>query len=374
MAAESDRSRYFVEAAAKTLDILESFADNSEQLSITEVARRAKLPYTSAFRFLHTLERRGYVMRAEGKKRFVLAPSRKRARVGYAALGKIAFATEVTRSVLAAARRFGVALFAVDNEDNPTKALSNADQLLAEGIDVFIEFQRNEAVSHLIATRCHNANVPVIAINFPQPGAYYFGPDSYKTGLLAGEYLLQFARKHWPKQPATCLILPSKGLGSTQNTRKVALLETLRHSSRGSAPPHIHVTAPGVTAQEGNSLTRKFLGTMKKQPSRLLVAAFSDSLAIGAERALREAGLQERSVIIGQGGTADVRRHILRGGPLKASVAYFPESYGERVLKLASKICEGEHPPLVSYTDHVVLTSSNIADFYAQSDEPTTQA
>ena len=84
-----EKHRYFIGAAAKTLDVLESFADNAEQLSITEIARRAELSYTSAFRLLYTLERRGYVMRLPGKKRYLLAPSRKRFRVGYAALGKI---------------------------------------------------------------------------------------------------------------------------------------------------------------------------------------------------------------------------------------------------------------------------------------------
>jgi len=38
-----DRRRYFIGAAAKTLDVLESFTDNAEQLSITEIAKRAEL-------------------------------------------------------------------------------------------------------------------------------------------------------------------------------------------------------------------------------------------------------------------------------------------------------------------------------------------
>jgi len=55
-------------------------------------------------------------------------------------------------------------------------------------------------------------------------------------------------------------------------------------------------------------------------------------------------------------------------------VAYFPESYGMRLLKLAIKLCEGEHPPLVTHTDHAVLTMENMADFYPQKDEPAMRA
>lgn len=365
MAGEAnDKHRYFVEAAAKTLDVLETFSDNSEQLSITEIARRAKLPYTSAFRFLYTLEKRGYVMRLPGKRRYLLAPSRKRFRVGYAALGKIPMSGEVTRSMHAAARRFGLALLVADNEDSPSKALSNADQFFAEGIDLLVEFQRNDTVSHLIATKCHNAGVPAIAINFPQPGAYYFGADSYKTGWLAGSFLREFAEEQWPNEATTCLILPSRGLGSTQNTRKVGLVDALTQASLRTKQPEIEIAPLGVTTQEGYAIAKQFLRKWGRKSKHLLVAAFTDPLGVGVDRALKEAGLQGQAAIVGQGGTADARRHLRRESALKGSVAYFPESYGERVLKLALTILDGGHPPLASYTDHVVLTASNLPDFY----------
>ena len=364
-----DRRRYFIGAAAKTLDVLESFTDNAEQLSITEIAKRAELSYTSAFRLLYTLEKRGYVMRLPGKKRYLLAPSRKRFRVGYAALGKIAFANEVTRSMHAAARRLGLALLFVDNEDIPSKAITNTDQLLTEGIDILIEFNRNDATNHLIATKCHTAGVPVIAINFPLPGAYYFGADGYKTGWLAGAFLRQYAQKEWSTASTTCLILPTEGVEATQHTRTVGLMEALRKQPLKGTSPEIKVAPFGVTTQDGYHLTKQFLREKNRRPLRLLVAAFSDPLGIGAKRALKEAGLGESSVIASQGGTIDARRHIRRGGTLKASVAYFPESYGETVLKLAIKILEGEHPPLTNYTDHVVLTAENISEFYNEKND-----
>jgi ribose transport system substrate-binding protein len=361
----SEKPRYFIEAVAKTLDVLESFSDNAEQLSIMEIARRTKLPYTSAFRFLYTLEKRGYIARVPGKRKYALAPARKRFRIGYAGLGKIAFGAEVTRSVLASARQMGISLLHADNEDDPSKALANSEQLLSEGIHVLIEFQRHEAISHLIAAKCHSANVPAIAINFPQPGAYYFGPDSHKTGWLAGDFLQRTAVKLWPKTRVSCLVIPTKGLGLTQNTRLVGLRESLRTPAIGWSRPQVEISESGVTKQDGFRLARPFLRKIKKDRLPALVAAFSDPLAIGAERAIKEAGLQKTAIVIGQGGTAEARKCIARGGPFKASVAYFPEHYGERVLKLAIKIAEGERPPLVTYIDHVVLTKDNMTEFYS---------
>jgi len=269
----------------------------------------------------------------------------------------------------AAARRLGLALLFVDNEDNPSKAIANADQLLTEGIDILIEFHRNDAINHLIATKCHAAGVPVIAINFPLPGAYYFGADGYKTGWLAGTFLRQYAQKEWSNRSTMCLILPTEGVEATQHTRTVGLLEALTKQPLKGPSPEIKVAPFGVTAQDGYQLTKQFLRDKGRRPARLLLAAFSDPLGIGAKRALKETGLGESSVIVSQGGTIDARRHIRRGGTLKASVAYFPESYGETVLKLAIKILEGEHPPLTNHTDHVVLTDDNISDFYSEKND-----
>ena len=78
-----DESRYFVETAAKVLDILETFNSEQESLSITEIARRTGLTYSSAFRLLYTLEKRGYVMRRAGRKRYMLSPARRLTPTGF---------------------------------------------------------------------------------------------------------------------------------------------------------------------------------------------------------------------------------------------------------------------------------------------------
>ena len=74
--------------------------------------------------------------------------------------------------------------------------------------------------------------------------------------------------------------------------------------------------------------------------------------------------MENQAVIVGQGGAVDARAHIEKGGPFRASVAYFPESYGERVMLLALKILEGQKIPLASHTNHVVLTAENVKEYY----------
>jgi ribose transport system substrate-binding protein len=358
-------SRYFVESASKLLDVLESFSSKDEELSITEVGRRANLTYSSAFRLLYTLEKRGYVMRISGKKLYRLTPARRRFRIGYAGLQASRFQREVTWGILSAARKLAVSVVMRYNDEfNIAKALLNADRLLAEKIDLLIEYQFNETAGHVIGVKCQEAGVPCLAINVAQPGAYYFGGNNYLTGVLAGEFLSKYARTHWKGRAGKCIVVPGKGLGSTQESRIAGLRDSLRKGVPKLRASDILIAPAALSVPEAYSATRKVLAGLPAGTKHLLLAAITDPPGFGAEKALREVGLADDAVIIGHGGARDARRHIEARGPFRASVAFFPDSYGERILSLAIQVIEGEKVPLACYANHVVLTAENLGEYY----------
>jgi ribose transport system substrate-binding protein len=358
-------SRYFVEAASKLLDVLESFSSRDEELSITEVARRTSLTYSSAFRLLYTLENRGYVMRVAGRKRYRLTPPRRRFRIGYAGLQASRFQREVTWSLVSAAHKLAVVLVVRHNDEfNISKAILNADRLLSENIDFLIEYQFNETAGHVIAAKCQEAGVPCLAINVPQPGAYYFGGNNYATGTLAGEFLSQFTHTQWKGRPVKCIVLPGKGLPSTQEARIAGLQNSLCKELPQFKRSDVIIAPPTLSSNEAYTVTREILQNVGGSGQRLLFAAITDPLGFGAEKALREAALEDHSIIIGQGGARDARQHIESGGAFRASVAFFPDTYGERVLSLALQVLEGRKVALASYANHVVLTPENLREYY----------
>jgi DNA-binding IclR family transcriptional regulator len=65
--------RYYSRAIANALRILELFWKTDEPLALTEVARQVRLPKSSAFRILRTLEIDGYLQRHQGE-RFSIVP------------------------------------------------------------------------------------------------------------------------------------------------------------------------------------------------------------------------------------------------------------------------------------------------------------
>jgi hypothetical protein len=154
---------------------------------------------------------------------------------------------------------------------------------------------------------------------------------------------------------------------STQETRKVGLLDAIGKRLSTLTPRDVHLAAPAFAPHEGYNFTKDFPGGIASKSKRILIAALTDPLAIGAERAIQEGELRVNAFIIGQGGAHNARTRIAKGGPFRATVAYFPESYGERVMTLALKILGGENVPLVNHTDHLVLTADNLAEYYPPS-------
>src|ERR1019366_7237039 len=120
---------------------------------------------------------------------------------GYAAQGQdSSFPREVEASLVRAAETAHVELVIVDNRYNAKIALRNADQLVREEVDLVIEFQADDAVAPAITRIFLEANIPMIAIDIPHPGATYFGANNYEAGLIGGRYLGRWVKEHWQSE------------------------------------------------------------------------------------------------------------------------------------------------------------------------------
>jgi len=79
--------RYYVEALGRGLQILEVFSERTPSLSLTEIASAVGLGKSTAFRFVHTLEKLGYLERDPHTKRY--RPGLKVLRLGFTVLNSL---------------------------------------------------------------------------------------------------------------------------------------------------------------------------------------------------------------------------------------------------------------------------------------------
>src|SRR3989441_11297263 len=56
-----EKSNYIIQSVSHSLDVLEQFSGEAEELGVTELSKRLKLHKNNVFRLLATLESRGYI-------------------------------------------------------------------------------------------------------------------------------------------------------------------------------------------------------------------------------------------------------------------------------------------------------------------------
>lgn len=133
----------------------------------------------------------------------------------------------------------------------------------------------------------------------------------------------------------------------------------------------LHDVDPGVISsidgdgQYGTSLERVRRHLRGSRATRVLVGAANDASALGAARAFQEAGRASGCAIVGQNGEPDARAELRSPrSPLVASVGYFPESYGDGLVRLALDVLAGRAVPPAVFIRHTVLTPANVDRFY----------
>ena len=362
------KRRYRVGTLDKALDVLEAIERAPGPAGIQQLALATGVQRTAVYRLLSTLEGRGYVRRLPDK-RYTLYARRRRLSFGYMApLGGNRFREELVRGLGDAAIESRVELTALDNAESDSEAaLTNAQQLIGQRVDLAVMFQPVGAVGHVVADRFAAAGIPLISVETPVPGAFYFGANNYQAGRLAGRALGKFSAESWKGAYDRIVLVESSLSSPSVQARVTGVLEGLREVLGGvpeSRVIHLDGRAHLEESRQGVAeLLRKF-----RKPMRLLISGFNDLAALGALRALREAGCEEQAAVVGQNASGESHAELRNSrSRLIMSVAYFPERYGAKLVQLGLSVVTREAVPPAVYTEHLALTHANIDQYYRRS-------
>lgn len=364
----SPRKRsYTIQAVVRAVAILSAFTSTSEVLDLRVVAARANLHKATAFRLLETLVETRLLERAgkQGYRSSVQMSRARRFRIGYASQSNLLpFTAIVTDNLVVAANAANVDLLIANNEFSPRVALQNADKFIAEKVDLVVDSQINVAVAAQIAAKFSDAHIPFIALDIPHPGAVYFGADNYKAGRMAGRYLAKWATRHWKAHPEQLILLGVDAAGPLLNARLTGIVDGIVELlPNGRTIPTHHYDTKGGQFEATLDMVRKHL--RRKRPERALIGAVNDSTALAALHAFREAGLERACAIAGQDGSLAAREEMRRSSSrLVCSVAYFPETYGTRIIQLALEILKHKPVAPAVFVQHELITPENVNKIY----------
>jgi ribose transport system substrate-binding protein len=368
-ASSSKSSKTAQRAGAGTLDkgltVLEAVEGAAHPVSIQELATSLGMQRLTVYRLLATLEQRGYVSRDSGK-RYRATSRRRKLLIGYAApLTGNTFREDVAASIQRAAAEAGVDAMLLDNgEEDAHQVMRNADTLVEARVDVAIFFQPVEPLGHMMAGRLSGASRPFITVERPIAGGVYFGANNYQAGKLAGQALGRFARENWRSRFDHVVLVEGAHTSTNVHARLAGVLVGLRdifETVDEAKVIHLH----GNANREASRLAMAELLARLNSRARLLVSGFNDLSAIGVVDAVYAARRERNVAVVGHNAMQEGRLQIRRpGSPFIASIAYFPERYGERLVKLASAIASGEPVAPAAYTEHAILDRANVDLFY----------
>ena len=356
---------YRVGTLDKGLLVLELLEKSPRPLRIQEIAAATGIQRLSVFRLLCTLAERGYVERLQDRK-YRATSRRRRSLIGYCApLTGTAFRVDLAESLRVAALDAGLDLLVIDNDESDSAASTrNAALLIDAKVDLAILFQPVEWIGHAMADHLLRSSIPFITVEVPLQGGLYFGANNFQAGRLAGQVLARFAAKTWKGRFDEVVLVESSLTSANLAARLAGALVGLRAVLGPVDESRVAHLDGQAHVDSSRDAMAAFLKRTKKG-ERLLIGCFNDQTAIGVLQAVRAAGREPDVAIVGQNAAeeswAEIRNPRSR---FIASIAYFPERYGSRLIELAQSILNREQVPPAVYTEHRVLDSSNIDRFY----------
>lgn len=360
------RDPNLVKSILHAAQVLRSFKFSGEMLPLAVITARCGLPKTMVFRMLYTMERAGMVEKVSANSyRSSLRPLKEKVyRLGYAAQGPdYEFSKDVSASLTRAAAAEQIELIALDNRYSAKVAQKNADFFVREKVDLVIEFQTDQEIAPIVAAKYQEARIPFIAIEIPHPGATYFGANNYEAGLIGGRYLGRWAKQNWQGTVDELVLFGLSRAGNLPKMRltgiQTGLKEVLPDIDR------VRTTVLDGDGQFGRSfeMMRKHLrGTSS---SRFLVSGINDASVLGALRAFDEAGRSASCAGMGQNASPEARQELrVPRTRLVGSVAFFPEKYGEGLIKLALDILNQRSVPPAVFVQHKLITPKTVDHYY----------
>jgi ribose transport system substrate-binding protein len=275
------------------------------------------------------------------------------------------FQVDVQNSMVKYAKVHHFKLIAVNNNYTDATALSNAQTLANDHVNVAVEFQVDSKIGPRIAQIFRQAKIPVIAIDIPEPGAIFFGASNFQDGELTGFALGNYIKSHhWNLAKVTEVLLNLPAAGPVPQLR----MDGINAGIRRVVPRLPKKALIEVSAGDGTtSVSQQTIASLLPRipaGNHIVVSAINDESLVGALRAVQLARRESSSVFAGQGSDPVGLPEIRSDAHWIGDTAYFPELYGKYIMQLVADIKAKKHIEPFAFMPRVFIDKANINQYY----------
>lgn len=266
--------------------------------------------------------------------------------------GYFDFRQEVNESIENACKnREGCTLHRRQNSGTYETIIDNIDHLVAENVDLLIDYSSNYEVAVLVAQKAQKMSIPLIMVDLPVQNAVYFGANNLLAGQIAGANAARYITDHWSGKIDTILILEKAISGSVVRQRVIGSIHEIRERVQVNSKTIKHIDCTRGIDYYGHKLER-YLDRLKPDET-CLVLSFGEDTTVETHEMV-SMYVKDRSIImVGQNYSYHVA-HMMQQpqSPLLGVVSYAQDQYGERIIDLATRLLEGQKVNPVNYTEH----------------------
>ena len=230
----------------------------------------------------------------------------------------------------AKAKELGYDLIVLDSQNDPSKELSNVEDLTVRGVKaILINPTDSDAVSNAIRM-ANRSDIPVLTLD---RGASrgdvvsHIAPDNVVGGEMAGHFIME-------KVGEKAKVIQLEGIAGTSAARERG--EGFMNAVKGSEMELLASQPADFDRTKGLNVMENLLAA---NPNVQAVFAQNDEMALGALRAVQASG--KDVMIVGFDGTDDGIAAVNRG-KLAATVAQQPDLIGSLGIETADKVLKGE--------------------------------
>ena len=280
--------------------------------------------------------------------------------------------------LVAAAETAGVRIKRYNNNNDPQTSVNNARLMLQDKPDLILEYIGIEGIGGSISRMVEQAKVPLVAINVPIPGAYWFNLVNREIGANTAETVVPLAKaKGWTASDTTVLIVQGSQAGTEVN-------DCVRHFyvTAASAMPGMDQVQPsaitplttkigksGIQVDGKGTLTDSYAvvkSVLQILPGdrHILLYAINDDSTLGAWRAITESNRVGNTLVAGLGGSVAALKELRTNPNWVAEGSIFTSHWGQYLIAMGVAIMRGIKPPPLTKTPQVILTKETVDKYY----------
>lgn len=273
-------------------------------------------------------------------------------RIGYIMMDRNnVFQNLLAEAVRGKAAEYGVQLVVLDGEDRSEKQVAQIENLVAQFYDgIIISPCSFEGVTNGVAT-AHRDEVPLITVNQVVSNQdlclAYVGSDAVESGRLQGKQIREMTGGK-----GKLVVLHGAMGAEPEINRKKGLME-------GLADGEYEIVAANTANWQRDQAMRVVENWMQAGLEFDIVAAQNDNMAMGALKAIEDAGNADKIRVWGIDAISDACAAV-KEGRLAGTVFQDAKGQGEAAMEAMVKHLQGEKLDEVIWIPYVAVDKDNV--------------